>query len=75
VFTSERDAPFTSAGFARHDRWKGGPVIEAPLTSCVMRAGARSPVEGTTPLQAHLGDKNIRPEVWPSRPTSYRPAW
>jgi hypothetical protein len=46
VFTSERDAPFTSAGFARRDRWKGG-----------------SPIEGTTPLQAHLGHKNNRPEA------------
>jgi integrase len=80
VFTSERGAPFSSAGFARLIERAG---IEAKFGSsrirtCLdMRAATRWRTVVTTALQAYLGHKNIQHTVRYTElsPTRFKNFW
>jgi integrase len=80
VFTSERDAPFTTAGFARMVERAG---IEAKLAfkihphmlrhACGYALANRG--HDTRALQAYLGHKNIQHTVRELSPTRFKDFW
>jgi integrase len=82
VFTSERGAPFTTAGFARMIERAGGEPsyhLKHTLTCYVMRAGTRlqTGAHDTKALQAYLGHKNIQHTVRYTElsPTRFKNFW
>jgi hypothetical protein len=82
VFTSERGAPFTTAGFARMVE-RAGPkpsLGSRPTRTCSgTLAATRWPIEATNTraLQAYLGYRNIQHTVRYSEmsPTRFKDFW